>query len=263
MASSSTLLAPPGFDTKNRKSNAVNQANLSRDRRAVSKTTVTDAEWMDFIRLVVHKPLENELKLLLDKYKTTYFDRVNAPNASDDIIRSSLCAIASEALTEYSSTPLSATTVTKDSSPVDSTGAVHSAGLKRKRKKMNYDESVLGPVNLNTQTKFVISRIVPCRYSENLNGGNKVANQQESKQFQTKYQYLFRHKLDDTDQADLVRKGHLKDIAASSQLSYDDNLCLMLYDQVTHHMDDQDLKYSEISMNNSFTVSESMLARMQ
>ena len=80
-----------------------------------------------------------------------------------------------------------------------------------------------------------------------------------------------------------MRQGHLKNIAASSQLSYDDNLCLMLYDQVTHHMEDQDLEYryvsfalvrldgfimrplpsSEISMDNSFTLSESMLARMQ
>ena len=61
---------------------------------------------------------------------------------------------------------------------------------------MNYDESVLGPVNLDNQTKFVISRIVPCRYSDNLNG-NKAANQQDSKQFQKKYQHLFRVSLDD------------------------------------------------------------------
>ena len=45
-------------------------ASHCRDRRASSKTTVTDAAWLDFMRLVVHKPLENELKLLLDKYKT-------------------------------------------------------------------------------------------------------------------------------------------------------------------------------------------------
>ena len=30
---------------------------------------VTDAEWIDFMRLIVHKPLEYEIKLLLDKYK--------------------------------------------------------------------------------------------------------------------------------------------------------------------------------------------------
>ena len=32
--------------------------------------TVIDSDWLDFMRLVVHKPLANELKLLLDKYKT-------------------------------------------------------------------------------------------------------------------------------------------------------------------------------------------------
>ncbi len=31
--------------------------------------TIADTEWIDFMRLVVHKPLERELKLLLDKYK--------------------------------------------------------------------------------------------------------------------------------------------------------------------------------------------------
>jgi hypothetical protein len=31
--------------------------------------TIADAEWIDFMRLIVHKPLECEIKLLLDKYK--------------------------------------------------------------------------------------------------------------------------------------------------------------------------------------------------
>jgi hypothetical protein len=75
--------------------------------------TITDTEWIDFMRLIVHKPLEHELKLLLDKYKMVnikfscrknilflfnqnYFDRVNAPNTNDDTVRSSLCAMVAE-----------------------------------------------------------------------------------------------------------------------------------------------------------------------
>jgi hypothetical protein len=40
-----------------------------RQRQPSSKGAVTDGEWIDFMRLIVHKPLEEELKLLLDKYK--------------------------------------------------------------------------------------------------------------------------------------------------------------------------------------------------
>jgi hypothetical protein len=40
-----------------------------RQRQSSSKMTVTDAEWIDFMSLIIHKPLENELKSLLDKYK--------------------------------------------------------------------------------------------------------------------------------------------------------------------------------------------------
>jgi len=40
---------------------------------------VTDTEWLDLIRFIVHKPLENELKMLLDKYKMVNirFERTN------------------------------------------------------------------------------------------------------------------------------------------------------------------------------------------
>lgn len=31
--------------------------------------TINDAEWIDFMRLIVRKPLERELKALLDNYK--------------------------------------------------------------------------------------------------------------------------------------------------------------------------------------------------
>lgn len=41
----------------------------SRQRQPSSKVTIADAEWIDFMRLILRKPLEHELKSLLDKYK--------------------------------------------------------------------------------------------------------------------------------------------------------------------------------------------------
>jgi hypothetical protein len=85
-----------------------------RQRRSSSKVTITDAEWIEFMRLILYKPLERELKLLLDKYKMvklkfqcekkvcffffdkTYFDRINVPNTADDTVRSSLCTMVAE-----------------------------------------------------------------------------------------------------------------------------------------------------------------------
>lgn len=43
----------------------------------MAKTTMIESDLLDFMRLVVHKPLANELKLLLDKYKTVD-DRLSA-----------------------------------------------------------------------------------------------------------------------------------------------------------------------------------------
>jgi hypothetical protein len=40
-----------------------------RQHQTSKQATVTDGEWIQFIRLIVQKPLENDLKMLLDKYK--------------------------------------------------------------------------------------------------------------------------------------------------------------------------------------------------
>ncbi|CAF1086823.1 unnamed protein product [Adineta ricciae] len=103
ITSSSTLLAPPPSETKHKKSyNAAyaNQISLLKQRQPTTKPTINDSEWIDLVRLIIHRPLEDELKSLLDRYKTTYFDQVNAPNVSDDTIRSSLCAIVTEVCEE-------------------------------------------------------------------------------------------------------------------------------------------------------------------
>lgn len=41
----------------------------SRQLQPSAKATVNDNEWIDLMRFIVHKPLEDELKSLLDKYK--------------------------------------------------------------------------------------------------------------------------------------------------------------------------------------------------
>ncbi|CAF4381592.1 unnamed protein product, partial [Adineta steineri] len=64
--------------------------------QAIKPSTVVDDEWIDLIRLIICKPLENEIKMLLDKYKMNYFDRVNAPNTTDATIRTCLCDIVSQ-----------------------------------------------------------------------------------------------------------------------------------------------------------------------
>ena len=61
--------------------------------------------------------------------------------------------------------------------------------FRRKRKNTNTNPSISTPVTINSQTKFVISHIIPSKYENNGNG-NKTINQQ--KQFQKKYNYLFR-----------------------------------------------------------------------
>jgi hypothetical protein len=40
-----------------------------RQHQALRQGTVADNEWLDLIRFIVYKPLENELQILLDKYK--------------------------------------------------------------------------------------------------------------------------------------------------------------------------------------------------
>ncbi|CAF2191539.1 unnamed protein product [Rotaria magnacalcarata] len=109
MVSSSVLLVPPPSESKHKKIHNIaytNRLNLLKQRQSSSKVTIDDTEWIDCIRLIVHKPLERELKSLLDNYKMTYFDRVNAPNTTDDTIRSCLSTMVSEALATYSPAPI-------------------------------------------------------------------------------------------------------------------------------------------------------------
>jgi hypothetical protein len=76
--SSSTLLVPPIIETKQRKSQTLKYFIIedfsfynisSRQHQALQPGTVTDSEWLDFIRLIISQPLENDIKMLLDKYK--------------------------------------------------------------------------------------------------------------------------------------------------------------------------------------------------
>jgi hypothetical protein len=195
VASSSTLLAPPSLETKHKKPHTAaytNQINLLKQRQSSSKLTITDAEWIDFMRLIIHKPLERELKLLLDKYKMTYFDRVNAPNTTDDTVRSSLCTMVAEALATYSTSSILPSTTTDDlttniSSPIPATTSTNNGSSKRKRKNTSNSLSISTPVTINNQTKFVISSIIPDRYDS-----NKIINQPQQKQFQKKYNHLFK-----------------------------------------------------------------------
>ncbi|UJR34115.1 hypothetical protein I4U23_021522 [Adineta vaga] len=276
VSSSSTLLAPPLSEAKSRKSsNATyaNQINLLKQRQPISKSTVDDAEWIDFMRLIIHKPLEDDLKSLLDKYKTAYFDQVNAPNASDDTIRSSLCTIVTEALTTYSSSSIqsasSSTSTTTDdlttnvSSPISTTAtttSLNNGSAKRKRKSIGPTSSLSLPIPINSQTKFVISHIIPGKY-DNCNG-NKTNNQQH-KQFQKKYSHLFKYIPDKDEHTYLLREDHLKSTFFSSSGSpINQNICLMLYDEVYNNMDDYDLELSGISMDDSFTLPESLLVHI-
>jgi len=45
-------------------------ANSFDRKRQLAKDSITDAEWIDFMRLVTRKSFEDDLKFLLDKYKT-------------------------------------------------------------------------------------------------------------------------------------------------------------------------------------------------
>jgi hypothetical protein len=62
---------------------------------------------------------------------------------------------------------------------------------RRKRKHTNISLSIPAPVTINSQTKFVISHIIPGKYDNN-NNGNTTINQQQQKQFQKKYSHLFK-----------------------------------------------------------------------
>lgn len=39
-------------------------------RQPTSKPMINDGEWIDLVRWIIHRPLEDELKSLLDRYKT-------------------------------------------------------------------------------------------------------------------------------------------------------------------------------------------------
>ncbi|CAF0764716.1 unnamed protein product [Adineta steineri] len=266
IGSSSVLLAPPPSETKHKKAYTAayaNQINLLKQRQSTSKGTVTDAEWLDFMRLVVHKPLENELKLLLDKYKMTYFDRVNAPNTTDDTIRSSLCSIVTETLATYSSSLIlpSETTdelTTNACSPIPTITITNSGSIKRKRKNTGTTVFISAPLPINSQTKFVISHIIPGKYDNN-NNGNKIINQQ--KQFQKKYSHLFKYTPSKDELANLLREGHVKNSLVSRSLN-NNSICFMLLDEVVNNMDDYDLELSGISIDDSFLLPETLLTNI-
>ncbi|CAF3841294.1 unnamed protein product [Rotaria sordida] len=306
MASSSTLLVPPPSETKNKKSyNAAytNQINLLKQRQSASKVTITDAEWIDFMRLILHKPLERELKLLLDNYKMTYFDRINAPNTADETIRSSLCSMVSEALATYSASSILPTRTTDDLttniSSLPSTTITNNGNAKRKRKNTSNSLSISAPVAINSQTKFVISHIIPGKYDSHYNAisarhlatgilppqkklfvnrNTRLHNLEERfkqqtltlKEYLEKFMRLieikkihFSYIPEKDEQEYLIREGHLKNISvSSSRSSNNNNICLMLYDEVVSYMDEYDLELSGISIDDSFALPESILAHI-
>jgi hypothetical protein len=269
IASSSVLLAPSSLETKHKKSStaaSVNQINLLKQRRSSSKVTITDAEWIEFMRLILYKPLERELKLLLDKYKMTYFDRINVPNTADDTVRSSLCTMVAEALAAYSSSSISPSTTTDDlatniSSPISTTTTTNNGSEKRKRKSHSTSLSISTSMTINNQTKFVVSYIIPGKY-DTTNNGNKPTNQPQQKQFQKKYSHLFRYIPDKDVQEYLIREDHLKSNSISSRSPNNNSICLMLYDEVIIHMDEYDLDLSGITLDDSFTLPESILTQI-
>ncbi|CAF3130286.1 unnamed protein product [Rotaria socialis] len=271
MASSSVLLVPPPSESKHKKFHNIaytNRLNLLKQRQSSSKVIIDDTEWIDCIRLIVHKPLERELKSLLDKYKMTYFDRVNAPNTTDDTIRSCLSTMVSEALTTYSPAPILSTRTVDDlarnvSSPVQATTITNNGNAKRKRKNISNSFSTSTPVSINSQTKFVISHIVPGKYDTHSNGNKMTNQQQQQKQFQKKYSHLFKHIPDTEEQEYLTREGNWKNVSiSSSRLLNNNNICLMLYDEVINYMDEYDLELSGISLEDSFTLPETILAHI-
>ncbi len=50
----------------------MNKRLIFRQHQASRQRTITDTEWIDFIRFIVHKSFENELRMLLDKYKMVH-----------------------------------------------------------------------------------------------------------------------------------------------------------------------------------------------
>jgi len=110
----------------------------------------------------------------------------------------------------------------------------------------------------------VISHIIPGKY-DHISNSNKMTYQQRQKQFQKKYSHLFKYIPDKDEQAYLVREGHLKNLFTSSYRSshnQTNNICLMLYNEVLAYMDEYDLESSGISIDNSFTLSEPILAHI-
>ncbi|CAF1337220.1 unnamed protein product [Adineta ricciae] len=88
--SSSSLLVTPS-----RRSQSLKISNQLKQRQTGN---VPDQQWIDCICLIISKSLKNEIEALLDKYKTNYFDRINASDTSDEIIRTSLCEMVAQLL---------------------------------------------------------------------------------------------------------------------------------------------------------------------
>ncbi|CAF0863101.1 unnamed protein product [Adineta steineri] len=245
--SSSRLLIPPLSETKIKKSQ---NSNRMKQCQAIKPSSVVDDEWIDLIRLIICKPLENEIKTLLDKYKMNYFDRVNAPNTTDATIRTCLCDIVSQTLATYStsSSTSSITTTTDNAIPISSSDITTTSNIKRKRESADIDISESSSDIINHDTKFVISYIIP---------GKCNKYQHEIKQFQKKYSHLFKYVPDENEQSYLIRKGYLENNSDNN------NICLMLYDEILTYMNEYDLELSGISIDNSFTLSESILKHIQ
>ncbi|UJR13251.1 hypothetical protein I4U23_000272 [Adineta vaga] len=232
-SSSSLLIAP-----SRRSQNLIN-SNQLKQRQEV---TVTDQQWIDCIRLIISKSLTDEIKVLLDKYKMTYFDRINVSDTSDGMIRTSLCEIVSQTLATYSS---SSSTVTNNNEPHISSSLLSTNGIS-KRQRDNFCD--LCSLCLNNETKFVISYIVPGKCANS----NQFSHQQRVKQFQKKFSHLFTYILNEEVQSYLIDQGYLQ---INSRITN----CLMLYDEIVTYMDEYDLELSGISPDHSFTLPDSIL----
>lgn len=249
LANSSVLLTAPPTDGKYRRSSNGTSTYLTllKDRE-LAKHSITDSDWMDFMRLAVHKSFEDDLKFLLDKYKTTYFDRVNSPNTTDDTIRSSLCHMVTEALSTYTSTP-----TTNSSSPISLTNNITNGSSKRKRKTPSNSLSLSAPMPITSETKFVISYLIPGKYENN---SNETKTTIQQKQFQKKFSHLFKYIPENDDVYEYLKNN------AQLFNNNNNNICLMLYDEVITHMDEYDLQISGISADDCFTLPNSIVVQI-
>lgn len=74
---------------------------------------------------------------------------------------------------------------------IQSTNRMLFCSFRRKRKSSSISLPFLVPGAINTQTKFVVSYIIPGGH-DMMNNTNRTVTQQQQKQFQKKYNHLFR-----------------------------------------------------------------------